>query len=77
MKTITDERSHLLKWTFLCLKYFLIVIFGFAIAYMMSISFGVLHLAAMLLPLVGSWFWRVGILLLCLLALAVILESLR
>jgi hypothetical protein len=43
----------------------------------MSMSFGILHIAAMLLPLVGNWFLRVGILLLCLLALGVISESLR
>ncbi|NJR75665.1 MAG: hypothetical protein HC773_22700 [Scytonema sp. CRU_2_7] len=55
----------------------MIVIFGFAIAYIMSLCFGILHIAVMLLPLVGSWFWRVGVLLLCLLAMAVIVESLR
>ncbi|BAY47853.1 hypothetical protein SAMD00079811_54720 [Scytonema sp. HK-05] len=77
MKTTTNDRSRLLKLASKCLKYFLIVIFGFAIAYIMSMSFGILHIAAMLLPLVGSWFLRVGILLLCLLAVAVISESVR
>ncbi|MBP5971914.1 hypothetical protein HW132_03975 [Brasilonema sp. CT11] len=77
MKTIIDDRSRLLKLASKCLKYFLIAIFGFAIAYVMSLCFGMLHIAAMLLPLVGSWLWRVGILLLCLLAIAVISESLR
>jgi hypothetical protein len=79
MKTTTDDRSRLLKLASKCLKYFLVVIFGFAIAYMISFSFGVLHIAAMLLPLplIGSWFWRLGILLLCLLAIAVISESVR
>lgn len=77
MKTTTNDHSRLLKLALSCLKYFLIVIFGFAIAYVMSMSFGILHIAAILLPLVGSWFWRVGILLLCLLAIGVISESLR
>jgi purine-cytosine permease-like protein len=77
MKITTDDHSRLLKLALSCLKYFLIVIFGFAIAYIMSMSFGILHIAAMLLPLVGSWFLRVGILLLCLLAVAVISESVR
>ncbi|NJM71651.1 MAG: hypothetical protein HC862_16385 [Scytonema sp. RU_4_4] len=77
MKITTDDHSRFFRYASKCLKYFLIVIFGFAIAYIMSLCFGILHIAVMLLPLVGSWFWRVGVLLLCLLAMAVIVESLR
>jgi hypothetical protein len=77
MKITTDDRSRLLKWASKCLKYFLLVIFGFAIAYVISMSFGVLHIAVTLLPFVASWFARIGILLLCLLTTAVILESSR
>ncbi|ARV63067.1 hypothetical protein BZZ01_16300 [Nostocales cyanobacterium HT-58-2] len=77
MKTTTDDPNPLLKLVSKCLKYFLIAIFGFAIAYIMSLSFGVLPIAAMLLPHIASWFWRLGILLLGLIAVAMILESLR
>lgn len=59
------------------LKYFLLTMLGFALAYVISISFGALSIAATLLPIVGGWFIRLGILLLCLMASAIILESLR
>jgi hypothetical protein len=57
------------------LKYFLLLLLGFAIAYVMSMSFGALTLASSLLPLIMGWVWRLGLALVCLFALAMIIES--
>jgi hypothetical protein len=51
--------------------------FGFAIAYVISIIFGVSYIDSMLLAIVVNGFLRVGIVLLCLIAVVMILESLR
>ena len=58
-------------------KYFLLTMFGFLIAYIVSASLGVSHIIAATLPLVLIWCLRLGIILLFLLLMAVVLESLR
>jgi hypothetical protein len=73
----TNEYSPLFRLASKFLKYFLLLVFGFAIAYMMSMCLGVLPLATSLLPLVVGLFARAGVLLMCLFALVVILESLH
>jgi len=74
---ITKQDSRLMRIVFRFLKYFLLILVGFAIAYLISASFGALHIAAPLLPILGDWFLRLGILLLCLMATAIIFESIR
>lgn len=73
----TNQYSPLFRLAFKLLKYFLLVMFGFAIAYVISMIFGMLPIAAMILPIVVNGFLRVGIVLLCLIALVMIIESLR
>lgn len=73
----TNPYSPLFRLAFKLLKYFLLVMFGFAIAYVMSMIFGMLPIAAMILPIVVNGFLRVGIVLLCLIALVMVIESLR
>ena len=73
----TNQYSRLFKLTVKFLKYFLLGIFGFAIAYILSICFGALHLVIMLLPLIGDCFVKLGIILLCLITITMIVESLR
>ncbi|NMG06140.1 hypothetical protein [Brasilonema sp. UFV-L1] len=74
---ITKQDSRLIRLVSRLLKYFLLMLFGFAVAYVMSVSFGASHIVVMLLPIVGDLYWRLGILLLCLMAIAIIFESLR
>ena len=52
------------------------MVFGFVMIYILSLSIGALHIVAML-PSLLPWFLRVGIILLCFLAMAIVLESLR
>lgn len=73
----TNQYSRLFKLTVKFLKYFLLAIFGFAIAYILSMSFGALNIVAVLLPFAGNWFGKLGIILLCLITTTIILESLR
>lgn len=56
------------------LKYFLLGLFGFAIAYVASITFGAVNIAV-ILPFVFDWVWRLGLILFCLMATTMIFES--
>ncbi|MEH1923243.1 hypothetical protein [Nostoc sp.] len=67
----------LLQFTAQFLKYFLLALFTFAIMSILFISFGALHIVVMLLPFAGNWFYKLGIILLCLITITVILESWR
>ncbi|NJL09553.1 MAG: hypothetical protein HC908_03150 [Calothrix sp. SM1_7_51] len=62
------------------LKYFLLLIFGFGFAYIMSVSFGIVHIANianMLMPFIFTLFSRIGIIILLLLGLAILSESMQ
>ncbi|MDZ7969135.1 MAG: hypothetical protein RM368_29995 [Nostoc sp. DedSLP03] len=74
---ITNQYSRLFKLTAKFLKYFLLAIFAFAIACILSMSFGAVNIVTVLLPFAGNWFYKLGIILLCLMTTTVILESLR
>ncbi|MBW4591653.1 MAG: hypothetical protein KME46_01680 [Brasilonema angustatum HA4187-MV1] len=74
---ITKQDSRLMRLVSRFLKYFLLMLFGFAVVYLVSVSFGASQIVAMLLPIVGDWCLRLGILVLCLMAIAIILESVR
>jgi hypothetical protein len=73
----TNEYTPLMRLVSKILKYFLLIILGFAIAYILSTAFNALPIAQILLPFVVFWFQKLGIILLCLFATAVILESWR
>ncbi|NJM69411.1 MAG: hypothetical protein HC862_03830 [Scytonema sp. RU_4_4] len=74
---ITKQDSRLMRLVSRFLKYFLLMLFGFALVYVMSVVFGALSIATPLLLIVGDWLCRLGILLLCLMAIAIIFESVR
>ncbi len=65
------------KLTAKLIKSFFLAILAFVIAYVLSMSFGALDIFVMLLPFVGNWFYKLGMILLCLITITVILESLR
>lgn len=71
-----NQDSRLFKLACRFLKYFLLALFGLAIAYVVSITFGVVNIAV-ILPLVFDWVGRLGLILFCLIAITVIFESLR
>jgi hypothetical protein len=73
----TNQYSPLFRLASKCLKYFFLVLFGFAIAYILSMSLGLLHIIPMLIYLLQHWCLPLGIILLSMLTTAVILESFR
>lgn len=79
MKTTVDNSYNLLfKWTCKGLKYFLLTLFGFVMAYVISQVFGASTIVQMLLsPIVWEWLLRIAVLLLCGFAIAIIYESTR
>jgi hypothetical protein len=73
----TNQYTPLMRLASKILKYFLLIMLGFAIAYILSTAFNALPIVKILLPFVLFCFQKLGIILLCLLAAAVILESWR
>ncbi|MFN6462080.1 MAG: hypothetical protein RMZ41_009565 [Nostoc sp. DedVER02] len=74
----TNRQSLLIRLTSKFIKYFLLALFGLAIAYVMSAIFGGSHIAMSLLPFVLYWIvFRCGLILLCLILVTVIFESVR
>lgn len=71
----TNHDSRLFQFAFNFLKYFLLALIGFAIAYVISACFGALNIAAMLLPIVIDFVGRLGIILFCVIAITIIIES--
>jgi hypothetical protein len=74
---VTNQNGPLFRLASKFLKYFLLALFGFAIAYILSVSFNALPMVAGLLLIIGEWFWRLGIALFCLMAIAMVIESFR
>lgn len=77
MKVPNDEHSLLFHWAGICLKYFLLLIFGLAIVCLLAMTFGGYNLAVILLTSFGHVLWRLAIVLLCLIATVIIVEPWR
>jgi multidrug transporter EmrE-like cation transporter len=73
----TNQYTPLLQLAFKSMKYFLWILFGFAIAYTLSSGLGILDIIPILMYLLQNLFLPVGIILLCLITTAVIIESWR
>lgn len=71
------EYSPLLKLTGRVLRYYLLSLFGFAVVCVLSAGFGAIEFASLLFALLGNWFLRLAIFNICLMAIAVMVESLR
>ena len=56
-------------------KFIFLVVVGVMIAYIMSLPLGLLDVALSLFPTILNWGWRLCLILLCLMLLAIILES--
>ncbi len=72
-----DPYSRLFQLTAKFLKYFLLGLFWFTIAYLLSTGLGTLDIFIVLLPLARYCFSKLGIILLCLMTTTIILESMR
>ena len=78
MKTnLREDNSLLLRFVAKGLKYFLLALVGFAIAYVISASLGRSDITTKILSLLTDWLSPLGIILLCLIGIAIILESVR
>ncbi|MBE8989754.1 hypothetical protein [Nostoc sp. LEGE 12450] len=73
----TNQDTLLFRFASKSLKYFLLVLFGIAIAYVLSSGLGILKIIPILLYLLQQFLLPVGIILLCFITIAVIIESLR
>jgi hypothetical protein len=72
-----NQDTLLFRFASKSLKYFLLVLFGIAIAYVLSSALGIFHIIPILLYLLQQFFLPLGIILLCLITTTVIIESLR
>jgi hypothetical protein len=73
----TNQDTLLFRFASKSLKYFLLVLFGIAIAYVLSSGLDILQIIPILLYLLQQFLLPVGIILLCLITIVVIIESLR
>ncbi len=79
MKTnLQDGYNLLFKFAVKGLKYFVLALVGFAIAYVISTVLNVVPLAQMLLsPSLWQWMMRIAVFIFCMFAIAIILDSWR
>lgn len=79
MKTnLTDSRNFLFQLACKGLKYFLLTLLGFAIAYVLSQVFEFSTIVHMLLsPSLWEWILRIAVFIFCVFAIAIIYESAR
>ncbi|MBG1259883.1 hypothetical protein LC653_11575 [Nostoc sp. CHAB 5784] len=73
----SNQDTLLFRFASKSLKYFLLVLVGIAIAYVLSSGLGILQIIPILLYLLQQFLLPLGIILLCLITTAVIIESLR
>ncbi|BAZ17959.1 hypothetical protein NIES4071_98400 [Calothrix sp. NIES-4071] len=74
----TNNYSPLFRLVARFIKYFLLMSLGIAIAYTLSTILGLPHLVGInFIEIAFGWFWRLGVMLLCLIAVTMIYESLR
>ena len=77
-RTLTVHRSWIFHFTFKLTRYLLLGLFGFALVCLISPVFGGgFTLLEVLANVLFQWAWRVLLILLCLVAISVMVESLR
>ncbi|MCW5312761.1 hypothetical protein GTQ43_02530 [Nostoc sp. KVJ3] len=73
---LTDDGNFLFKLACKALKFFMLSLFGFVIAYVISQVFGVDTIVQMVLsPSLWEWLGRIAIFIFCFFAVAIIYES--
>ncbi|MCS6814969.1 MAG: hypothetical protein NZ772_15540 [Cyanobacteria bacterium] len=74
---MNHKHGGLFRFAIKLLTLFLLVLFGLAIACLVAIAYGGLHIVALLMGNVWVWIGRMAVLVMCVLLVAVIQESLR
>lgn len=79
MKTnLQDDYNLLFKFAVKGLKYFVLALVGFAIAYVISTLLNVVPIAQILLSsILWQWMMRIAVFIFCMFAIAIILDSWR
>ncbi|OKH12857.1 hypothetical protein NIES592_16695 [Fischerella major NIES-592] len=79
MKTnLQDDYNLLFKFAVKGLKYFVLALVGFAIAYVISTVLNIVPIAQILLSsILWQWMMRIAVFIFCLFAIAIILDSWR
>ncbi|MBW4430307.1 MAG: hypothetical protein KME28_00660 [Pelatocladus maniniholoensis HA4357-MV3] len=79
MKTnLQNEYNLLFKFAVKGLKYFVLALVGFAIAYVISTVLNAVPIVQMLLsPSLWQWMMRIAVFIFCMFAIAIILDSWR
>lgn len=72
-----QEATPMFKVTVTCLKLFALFIFGIFLTFPISAMFGAISILFTYLPLIWQIFWRTGLGLLMLTAIALFVESLE
>jgi hypothetical protein len=73
----TNKDTFLFRLVGKSIKYFLLMLFGFAIVYVISTLLGTLHINSMLIAVLQTVCIPLGVILLCLITIMVIVESVR
>lgn len=73
----TNRYNPMFRLVVRFIKYFWLMIAGFAIAYVLSALFGALPIAESILPFVFWFIINIGIILMCLMGLLIVFESTR
>ena len=71
------NRTWLFVFTTKVIKYLLLALFSFSMVCLMTPIFSGFETIEFLFNMVGQWFWRLGIIALCLMGSSVVVESLR
>ncbi len=71
------QHGYLFRLASKVLKYFLLGLFGLGIACLLSVVLGAFPLVEILISLLGRWLVRVTVIVVCLMATAVVIESIR
>jgi hypothetical protein len=72
-----NHHSPFFKLSSKILKYFLLTLFGFSSACMLSVVFGMSFLAVAMITAFGQWLLRLGIVVLIMMGAAIVFESVR
>lgn len=72
-----NEKSIIFRLASKALKYYLLMLFGCAVSFVLAGILGVLPIVKPSLPAVGGLLWRSAMIVLCFGAIAVVFESIR
>jgi hypothetical protein len=72
-----NRYGSLLRLASRMLKYYLLAVAGFTIACLLSVVLGIPNVATQLVFLLGRLVWRMAIMIVCSMAIAVLIESIR